>query len=774
MRKVLKVHIEATFTGVEPVEPAAGSARGNSRLRTAARRLRAVALLAGASAIAIPAPSFANPTAAANAANFNQTTAGAFAATVPDGVCAVATTTRGGAGASAGVSAANSGIGGAGAVINARFNVLPGQAVTGAVAGGGQTTTSLTAPNNGTGTAAGGSSGASGTPPVHRGGGGGGSSSISIGGVKMVEAGGGGGGGASHSTLATTANGGGAGFLGIAPGVVTPGLNGLNGVDGATTVNGGRGGGTAAGGAGGTGAGTLSGLSGGGIGTGTGGNGGPNDANTDTGGGGGGGYTGGGGGASTTNSNVTAAGGGGGSSFVRLNSPTATAQTPSSVSGSAGPTPAAGGVPGADGLVTIDWIPCQYTLNITKAVSAASVNAGDRAIWTITVRNAGPDPMVRGDVITLTDTLPTGAAGVMGAPTPQFKVLSIGVSGGSNADMASDAITCTDSTGTLTVGEVMPASTVCSRPYATLAGVAGTPSGGSARGLNFNETLTITYEQVFANTSPAAGPLTNTATVTDRSTLTTGSDITGTNATRTSSASVSVVPYNLTISKTASAANLPAGGTITWTVTVANAGPGNMYGPYDTTTNNLSIADTAPTANAAAPTGFTSTGPLTGCTYASNVISCPGSLNASQSQTFTFDQVINSPVAAGTVITNNAAVTDYAVGDAADNSSASVTISPSANLSVVKTDGKTSTFSGSTNTYTITVRNNGPDTVTGAVVRDVPGAGITCPAGNPVTITGSGVPGGSFTIANLTGAGITLGTLTNGQSALLTFSCTVN
>ena len=63
---------------------------------------------------------------------------------------------------------------------------------------------------------------------------------------------------------------------------------------------------------------------------------------------------------------------------------------------------------------------------------------------------------------------------------------------------------------------------------------------------------------------------------------------------------------------------------------------------------------------------------------------------------------------------------------------------------------------------------------TGAVISDTPGAGLTCPAGNPVTFSGAGIPAGSFTIGNLTGAGIALGTLGNGQSVTVTYSCQVN
>jgi uncharacterized repeat protein (TIGR01451 family) len=108
------------------------------------------------------------------------------------------------------------------------------------------------------------------------------------------------------------------------------------------------------------------------------------------------------------------------------------------------------------------------------------------------------------------------------------------------------------------------------------------------------------------------------------------------------------------------------------------------------------------------------------------------------------------------------------------STTATVTVAPSVDLQIVKSNGATSVFSGSTIAYTLTVTNNGPDSATGAVVTDVPGAGLTCPAGNPVTITGPGAPSGSFTISSLTGSGITLGTLGNGQSVTITYDCQAN
>ncbi len=103
-----------------------------------------------------------------------------------------------------------------------------------------------------------------------------------------------------------------------------------------------------------------------------------------------------------------------------------------------------------------------------------------------------------------------------------------------------------------------------------------------------------------------------------------------------------------------------------------------------------------------------------------------------------------------------------------------VTVAPSTDLAITKTNGRTDVFSGETINYTLTITNNGPDASTGALVRDVPGVGLTCPVSNVVTISGSGAPAGAYTFADLTGAGIVLGTIPNGQSTVVSYSCTVN
>ncbi|WP_187308440.1 CshA/CshB family fibrillar adhesin-related protein [Lysobacter antibioticus] len=104
-----------------------------------------------------------------------------------------------------------------------------------------------------------------------------------------------------------------------------------------------------------------------------------------------------------------------------------------------------------------------------------------------------------------------------------------------------------------------------------------------------------------------------------------------------------------------------------------------------------------------------------------------------------------------------------------------------ANLTITKTNtpvsgpndqaGDTLTR-GTTTTYTIVVTNNGPDTVTGAMLRDPAASrvGLTC-ASAPVC-TGSACPGG-LTMAALD-AGVPLGALANGATVVVSFPCTVN
>ncbi len=424
---------------------------------------------------------------------------GGYSDSVPDGACFVDVRATGGAG---GHNMVGSGISqpdanGAAARISARYAVVPGESFSGFVGGGGAQ--AQTAGVNG-----GGNGGAlTGTNRIHPGAGGGGWTSLQLDGVDVIVAGGGGGSGGGHS-LGEGA-GGNAGLPGAAG--VTAGSAGVDGRDNPDTniVTSGQGGGTAAPGAGGTNSADAVRNGTGGTAR-TGGDAGPDDT-PDTGGGGGGGWFGGGGAASTqgngsgglSDGGVTGAGGGGGSSYVAPTSPGLSGFAVSGLSSAAvGKRATAGN--GQDGDVSLDWVPCGYDLAVTKSVDDPTPAPGDTVTWTISVTNSGADPMTRGDILTIGDTLPGP-----GAKT----VTSVAVSGGSNnRGLARAAVSCG-----LVAGDPMPATVTCSRPYADT--VASSLDFGN-RGIDPGETVTITYTQAIPVGTPGGTSIDNVVTVTDR------------------------------------------------------------------------------------------------------------------------------------------------------------------------------------------------------------------------------------------------------------------
>ena len=98
-------------------------------------------------------------------------------------------------------------------------------------------------------------------------------------------------------------------------------------------------------------------------------------------------------------------------------------------------------------------------------------------------------------------------------------------------------------------------------------------------------------------------------------------------------------------------------------------------------------------------------------------------------------------------------------------------------ITITKTDGKAVSASGGTNNYVIAVSNAGPASVNGAVVTDVVGTGLTCPATNPVTCTvvtaGAVCPTGPLTFANLT-TGVTVATFPPNSALQFAYTCNVN
>ncbi len=458
-------------------------------------------LAAGVVPVALAPTASADPAPGAPSGVFG---VGPLAGTVPDGTCSVEVVAVGGAGGRSAAGANGLGANGGGARVTATFDVVAGTPYTGSVGGGGRQNTGNA---GGVGGANGGGAGGA-VGGQHGGAGGGGYSELVLGGELAVLAGGGGGSGGGHS-VSVDGFGGDAG-LPTAAGETAGGSVGTDGYEGQAAdgtrivVGGGSGGGTTAPGAGGV-HGTdasLNGLPG----TDRAGGAGAYDPNYDAGGGGGGGYTGGGGGASTIIQNsqsdgtgtrietVAGGGGGGGSSYVAAGATGVSASAVGRQTGTGS---------GADGSISLTWVPCAYDLAVTKTVSVdggpaaatASAQPGDTLTWTVTVTNQGPAAMTRGDVVTLRDVLPGSGAATL---------TSVATSGGANDAFERGAVVC----GTA-AGQPAPAELECARPFALL----GQDATGS-RGLDVGEVLTVVYTQTAAGAPGAT--LTNVASVEDR------------------------------------------------------------------------------------------------------------------------------------------------------------------------------------------------------------------------------------------------------------------
>ena len=153
----------------------------------------------------------------------------------------------------------------------------------------------------------------------------------------------------------------------------------------------------------------------------------------------------------------------------------------------------------------------------------------------------------------------------------------------------------------------------------------------------------------------------------------------------------------------------------TYTIVVSNAGPNDVTG--------ASVSNMLPagvTAAAWALTASNGGGSVSGPTSGSGALATTVDLPSGSSVIFSFNVEID-PSATGTLV-NTATVsppagtTDPNPGN--NTATDTDTLTPQADLAVTKDDGKTTVVPGTSDTYTITVTNNGPSTVTSLTLTD--------------------------------------------------------
>ena len=225
---------------------------------------------------------------------------------------------------------------------------------------------------------------------------------------------------------------------------------------------------------------------------------------------------------------------------------------------------------------------------------------------------------------------------------------------------------------------------------------------------------------------------------------------------------------NLSVSKVVSAAAVFPGTTVTYTITVANLGPNAAF--------NASLTDFATGVNLIAP--FTPTvsagASVTSITTSATNITATLTIPNGGFITLTFRGV---PTVANGLFVNTASVaagpTSTDANLANNTSSVNTRVSPSANLSVSKTNGTNSVPAGGTTVYTVTFVNNGPSDASGALIRDLPSAALI----NCAVLSCSGTGGavcGSPTFTALSTSGYSLPTFPSASSVILLLQCSVN
>jgi uncharacterized repeat protein (TIGR01451 family) len=375
----------------------------------------------------------------------------------------------------------------------------------------------------------------------------------------------------------------------------------------------------------------------------------------------------------------------------------------------------------------------QADLQITQVDTAAGTSSGatgnivsgQQMTYTIVVTNAGPSDSTGASI---SDMLPTG-----------FTVTDYKVAETKNASGFATTLTGNNISDTVNM-----------------------PAGS-----------TITYT-VTGTVSATSGKLTNVATVAA------GAGATDTNTANNSATDSDNVltPTDLSITNTDNATTVVPGQPVTYTIVVTNTGSSDASG--------ISVLDTLPAALTGATFKAVATGTASGFTASGtgSIHDQSLSISAHSSVTYTLTATVD-PTATGSLVTTASLTAPTGLDTNAGNNSATDTdtLTPQADLKITNTHPLAGTgVPGTAVSYTITVTNAGPSSVSGASVIDVfPGmlSGVKYTAsatGTASGFTASGTGNINDTITIAPGSTITYsvtGTVISSATGTITDTATV-
>ena len=339
-------------------------------------------------------------------------------------------------------------------------------------------------------------------------------------------------------------------------------------------------------------------------------------------------------------------------------------------------------------------------LSVTKTNGGTTVTAGTATSYTIVVTNNGPSSVPNA---TVSDPVPAKLTNVTWMCT------------------ASAGSSCGAASGTGSIN-----ATVSLQPGGTATFVVAGTVAASATGM-LDNTVTVAPPASVTETTPGNNSATDSDTI--------------------------QVTADLTISKTNNATSSIPGAQTSYTVVVTNNGPGAVTGAIVTDTLPAQLTNASWTCAASAGSS---------CQAASGTGSINTIVNLGINGTATFTITATISATATGTLTNSASVAvPTGATDPNPNNNTAIdtdTLTPQADLSILKTLNTNPVTAGGPVKYTIDVTNNGPSAVSGATVNDtlppqMLNASWTCTATAGSSCGAAGGTGNINTTVNLLPAG---------------------
>jgi uncharacterized repeat protein (TIGR01451 family) len=374
----------------------------------------------------------------------------------------------------------------------------------------------------------------------------------------------------------------------------------------------------------------------------------------------------------------------------------------------------------------IDAAAAKSQTNLTHpALPAGQALPGDQIRYTIVLGNVGQD---NAENVTIRDAVPTGTDYVPGS----LQVIA-GAAAGPRSDAAGDD-TAEFATGSI-VFRVGAGASATQGGTLRCTACAGTQDTGA----------TIAFVVKVRDDAAAGGVIRNTGQVTFTGV---SSQQSFTEATNETVLRILAAP-KLTLAKIISGRALA---TDQFTLNIDNGGP---------------TATSAAAATTLTTTAFVATA---GTTYTLSEIGA-GTPAANLANYLTTYSCVNGEGGSTDVPAGSATSFQVTPANGDDLVCTFTNVPRRSDLAIAKTNQSTSLLSGASTTYTITVTNNGPDPVSGALLKDPATPNLSCQS--PATCTGAGCPTSTLPLTALQGGGVTMGAMAKGESAVVSLTCDV-